>query len=228
MIAMRNLPHPFASYRWITVPFETTSKNTIDRLVDTLLSSPKCLYVGDNTSRQSNLGHNKLGSELYEVVCSFLHELEVWWLQYISEVNGSGDREGFYGIAPNIMSSALDVSALSRVSYYDTSTVIFIALYHTAVITAYSHLSHISALADVYEPRIKQHAEAVMVANAFLNSHLSIAPGGGSMLLMSFPLKIVALLSPSLHQRSDATKQLRDWNQNAGFCNTRTIPDIIS
>ena len=227
MIAMRNRPHPFASYRWINVPFETASKNKIDRLLDILLSYPRCLYVGDNASRQSNPELNKLGSELYGVVRSLLHDLEAWWLQYILEVNSSGDQEDFYGIAPDIMSSALDISALSRVSYYDTSTATFISLYHTAIITAYSHLSHISStLADVYEPRIKQHAEAVMVANAFLKSHLSIAPGGGSMLLMLFPLKIVGLLSPSLHQRSDAARQLRDWNQNAGFCNTPTIPDI--
>ena len=228
MIAMRNRPHPFASYRWITVPFETAPKNTIDRLLDILLSYPRCLYVGDIASRQSNPGLNKLGSELYEVLHSLLHELEAWWLQHISEINSSGDREDFYGIAPILVLSALDISALSRVSYYDTSTATFIALYHTALIASYSHLSHISALADVYEPRIKQHAEAVMAANTFLKSHLSIAPGGGSMLLMLFPLKIVGLLSPSLHQRSDAARQLRDWNQNAGFCNTPTIPDIIS
>jgi hypothetical protein len=215
----RSKPHIFASRQWMTTPFGQFPKNPMDRLIDILLSS----------SIYSTADKEGSKSELYTAAHNLSLELDAWWLQYISKVDGeAAQNESWVSFNESTNLSHLGLTTLANVSNGRLSIASF-ALYHAANIRALSHLHFLSPSIAIYEHRIKLHAQEVILANEFVKTNGDdIVPGSGLMLSMLFPLKVVGLWSPSSQHKSYAVQQLRGWGQRkAGPDNMSTLSDVL-
>jgi hypothetical protein len=210
-------PHEFASHDWITIPLEGVPENPFDRLINILLSHLLQLSMSDENTYHKHQILFKTQNQANSAALSFISELDAWQLRFIHRMSRSNDRNeaGLNMACDDTGDSLRPPPSPFEVSFLDVPTAAFISLYHAASIKAFLHLSLISAAGNLYEDRIEQHAEVVIAASAFVAANANASLGGGSMLLIFFPLKVVSLWSPSICQRNYALRCIYNWCQQS-------------
>jgi hypothetical protein len=220
MTTTRIQPHEFASHDWITIPLEGVPENPFDRLINILLSHLLQLSMNDENTYQKHHILFKPQSQANSDALAFISELDAWQLRFIHRMScTNGRKEADLNMAcDDTGDSPRPPPSPFEVSFLDVPTAAFISLYHAASIKAFLHLSLISGAANLYKVRIEQHAEVVISASAFIAANANASLGGGSMLLIFFPLKLVSLWSPSVCQRNYALRCIHNWcRQSRGW-----------
>jgi len=202
----------------MTIPFEKTSKDRWDELVDILLLLPECINLSEETLKQETKNHEsgKMEEKLRDAVLDLIYQLHSWLLRYNPMTDPIDDEA-----QQRSPDSSDDDAPHQRRGLYDVTTA-FLAMYDAANVIAFSLLLLVSPPTDQlnHNHRIQFHAQSVLSADAFLDSLYAPAPGGGS-LLMIFALKIVGLWGPLQQQRDYAIHKLQNWDRQGAAHGTR-------
>lgn len=194
-----NKPHPLTSKAWMTIPFQMSSKNLWDEIVDILLLLPDCLSLSREFSERQ--GQEPTGEEdrLRTSVLELIAALDHWFLKY--PYAGNALRRPYQ-----------DSDTRKITSHYDVATAL-VAVYNAAYVIAYSLLLLVSPPESHWglNSRRQLYAQAVLSADAHINSSCITIPGGGS-LLMAFALKILGVWAPLSQQRDYAIRKLQNWD----------------
>lgn len=182
-----NKVHPFTSELWTTIPFEKSSKNLWDELVDILLLLPGRLVLSEEFLKKGSQDSTGIKTELQESVLGLVSALDNWRYKY-----------------PN----AEDTAGISR-----PHATALVAVFDAANVIAYSLLLLVSppAYHQSHNCRTLVHAQAVLSADAYIDSKCVAVAGGGS-LLMAFALKVLSVWAPLQDQRDYAIRKLRTWD----------------
>lgn len=213
MTTTRIQPHEFASHDWMTIPLEGALENPFDRLINILLSHLLQLSMSDENTYQKHHILFKAQSQANSDALALISALDAWQLRFMYRMSrGNGRKEaGLNMTCDDTGDFPHPPPSPFEVSFLDVPTAAFISLYHAASIKAFLHLSLISGAANLYEDRMEQHAQVVISASTFIATCANASLGGGSMLLIFFPLKVVSLWSPSICQRNYALRCIHSW-----------------
>jgi hypothetical protein len=214
----QNKLHAFGSRLWMTVPFQTHQKDSFDSLVDILFSLSRCLAVTQRVIKSSGEKADVLLTELRTLIQRSVSQTDQWCLQDISLSNADEDSTDMCADSANGTQNALpwNSNPLQKAVYYDLPTAALSALYDAANMIIFSLLFFVSPSGDAYERRVQLHAQSIISANEFINANNRPDSVRGS-LMMLFPLKLVSLWSPSLHQKNQAARIVQSLSGNEGF-----------
>jgi hypothetical protein len=182
-----NKAHPFISEPWMTIPFEKSSKNMWDELVDILLLLPGRLVLSEEFLKKGSQDSTGINGELHESVLGLVSALDHWRHKY-----------------PN----AEDSLGVSR-----PHATAMVAVFHAANVIACSLLLLVSppTYHQSHNYRALVHSQSVLSADAYIDSNCVAVVGGGS-LLMAFALKVLSVWAPLQQQRDYAIRKLQTWD----------------
>ncbi|KAH8817482.1 hypothetical protein F5884DRAFT_779531 [Xylogone sp. PMI_703] len=195
-----NKVHRFTSEPWMTTPFTESSRTLWHELIDILLLLPECLITAQEVLLSEREEPCELENKLQDSVFHLVTSLDCWQSQY--------------PFATNSLETPFINSGEAGGRSHDAVARALVAVFDAASVIAFSLLILVSPSADHsnYNHRAEFHTQAVIHADAYIDSKYVTVPGGGS-LLMAFALKIIGLWGPLQEQRDHAVKRLRIWDQ---------------
>ena len=208
----------FASDEWCTIPFLEMKKTTSDRINDLLLQIPECLDLSNKLRSE-----RKHGAESATNTAKLLERKALWltirfreyWKEYGDAVDPDYDFSQYYEVS-SFQSDAKDwiVTTDQPVRFRDKFAATIIPDYDAGVVIANSILREATMDTDESSKRnIVIHSASILEAAAFLQK---LGLGSGGNIALVFPLKTVALCTPSTQQEATSAMELAKWGKTRG------------
>ncbi|KAI5459131.1 hypothetical protein BGZ63DRAFT_360575 [Mariannaea sp. PMI_226] len=215
----------FASYEWMTIPFEIYPKMIFDQLIDILYTVQKCISVANELIKLRGNETTALMKKLDKLIQGTMIQMHQWWSKCLSSgIFRESKKTQAWSLASMLDNSKEppllpfdNVQAAALSSLYDAANIIILRL-----------LFFVSPLAASYDLRVRQHAESIFASNHLINAASGPAPDRGS-IMMVLQLKIVSLWSSASQQRTTAARMLQgEKYQGGGLSDISTVSQYFA
>lgn len=213
-------PSPFASTSWCTLPFQENPKDVFDLLVDILLQLPSCLPCRNEMRRLRD--EDPIRSEMlrYDLDTNAQHNLKqltTFWDEQKQHYDPHYDRRIEEIISLIREDESAQQSLSSTLPFISSFAAYLTSMYDSGNIITLRCLAAASLCPDAYTWQIILHGASILASVAYHEIQGAINTGSFS---MTFPVKLICLLSPSEVQRDIARDTLQRWGSRRGLVNS--------